>query len=311
MPLDPQFQALMANVSAMPPLRTLTPEHLRAIVRQYADVMPKLDVPLQINDRSITGPCGALPIRIYTPQGKGPFPVLVYFHGGGWVVGDLETQDVICRGISFSATCIVVSVDYRLAPEHKFPAAADDAYAATRWVAANAVEFNGDPQRLAVGGDSAGAILAGGVALRIREEGGPALRGQVLFYGSMDYELSGERTGSLLEFAEGPLLSTDDIEFYWSHYLRNFDTDLKNPYAAPLRATHHRNLPAAFVGTAECDPTRDSAEAYAAKLKEAGVAVEMHRYIGMPHGFVSWLGLVDGAQQAVDDASAWLKKQFD
>lgn len=310
MPLAKQVQELLSHAGAMPPARTFTPDQLRALVSQYAGAMPKLDVPLKIADQCIPGDGGPLGIRIYTPMGSGPFPVLVYFHGGGWVVGNLDTQDMICRGLSFGAKCIVISVDYRLAPEHKFPAAADDAYTAVRWAAAHAGEFNGDPSRLAVGGDSAGAILSGGVALRIREEGGPVLRGQVLFYGSMDYELNGEPTGSLAEFSAGPLLSVDDIEFYWSHYLNDPAADLTNPYAAPMRAAHHRDLPAAFVGTAECDPTRDSAENYAEKLKASGVAVEMHRYAGMPHGFVSWLGLLDGAREAVDDASAWLIQQF-
>lgn len=310
MPLAKQVQELLGHAGAMPPARTFAPDQLRALVSQYAGAIPKLDVPLKIVDRSIPGPDEALDIRIYTPIGSGPFPVLVYFHGGGWVVGNLETQDMICRGLSFNANCIVLSVDYRLAPEHKFPAAANDAYAAILWAAAHAGEFNGDPTRLAVGGDSAGAILSGGVALRIREEGGPVLRGQVLFYGSMEYELEGEPTGSLIEFSEGPLLTSDDIEYYWSLYLNDFAVDLNNPYAAPMRAAHHRDLPPAFVGTAECDPTRDSAEAYADKLKASGVSVEMHRYTGMPHGFISWLGLLDGAKEAVDDASAWLIKRF-
>jgi acetyl esterase len=309
MPLDPQIQAML-SAGGMAPARSYSVEQLRAIVKQYSAAFPKLDVALDsIRDQTIPGPAGPLPIRIYTPQRSGPHPVLVYFHGGGWVVGDLDTQDMICRGLCYGAECLVVSVDYRLAPEHKFPAAADDAYAATQWVARNAASIGGDPARLAVGGDSAGGILAGGVALRARDENGPALCGQVLFYASMIYELNAPLP-SMREFADGPLLSTDDIDFFWTQYLNDPAVDQYHPYAAPARAKDHRKLPPAFVGTPEIDPTRDAAENYAAILRNANVEVEQHRYAGMPHGFVSWLGVAAGAQAAVDDASAWLRKQF-
>jgi acetyl esterase len=310
MPHDPQIQAMLGQGPGMGPARNYSVEQLRATVRQYSTAFPPLDVALaSVEDRRIPGPAGPIPVRVYTPRGEGPFAVLVYFHGGGWVVGDLDTQDMICRGLCFGAGCVVVSVDYRLAPEHPFPAAIDDAFAATAWVAANASHIGGDAARIAVGGDSAGGLLAGGVSLRARDEGGPALRGQVLFYASMNYELS-DLTPSMREFAEGPLLSVDDIEFFWHHYLPNPAVDQHHPWASPARASDHSNLPPAFIGSAEIDPTRDAAERYGELLERAGVAVELHRYAGMPHGFVSWLGVIDGARRAVDDASAWLRARL-
>lgn len=310
MPLDPQIQAMVDMAPPMPPLATLDVAALRASVRETSLAAPPLDVPLgHIFDRRVPGPCGDLDVRIYQPQGEGPFPVLVYFHGGGWVVGDLDTQDSICRGLCHDAGCMVMSVAYRLAPEHKFPAAAEDAYAAVLWAAANAAEFGGDPSRLAVGGDSAGAVLCGGLTLRARDEDGPRLLGQVLFYGSMIYELDAP-TPSLSEYSDGPWLRLEDIAYFWEQYLPDVGNDQLNPLACPARAADHANLPPAFVGTAECDPTRDSAERYGEKLLAAGVPVEARRYAGMPHGFVSMVAIVPTARRAVEDAGAWLRERF-
>jgi acetyl esterase len=180
--------------------------------------MPGPDVTLaSVEDRRIPGPAGELPVRIYTPEGDGPFPVIVYFHGGGWVVGDLDTQDMIARGLAAGAGSVLISVEYRLAPEHPFPAAPDDAFAATRWAAEHAVEIGGDADRLAVAGDSAGAVLACAVALQARDCGGPKLRAQVNFYGSCNYP--SESTGSAREFENGPILTKDDVDHFWSLYL--------------------------------------------------------------------------------------------
>jgi acetyl esterase len=310
MPLDPQVQAMVDMSPPMPALDSIPVDILRSSVREQSIAGPVLDVPLgKIYDRSIPGPVGELPVRVYQPQGSGPFPVLVYFHGGGFVTGDLDTHDSVCRSLCYGAGCIVMAVDYRLAPEHKFPAASDDAYAATLWAAQNAAELGGDPARVAIGGDSAGALLSGSVTLRVRDQGGPALRGQVLFYGSMVYEIDAP-TPSLEEFANGPWLRKEDIPYFWGAYLNNVAVEQKNPLACPMYASSHARLPPAFVATAECDPTRDSAERYAEKLQAAGVAVERHRYAGMPHGFVSMVAILPTARQAIDDASDWLKKQF-
>jgi acetyl esterase len=310
MPLDLQIQAMLDQSSGMAAARTYPVDQLRAILSQLSAALPPLEVPLaRIADRLISDESRSIPVRVYTPEGSGPFPMLVYFHGGGWVVGDLDSQDRICRGLSFGAGCLVVSVDYRLAPEHRFPAALDDCYAATRWVLQHATEIGGDPRRVAVGGDSAGAALAGGVALRARDEGVGPLCGQVLFYGLMNYEID-EPSASMQEFANGPLVSNDDIEYFWHQYLSNPAVEQHHAWASPVRASSHKNLPPAFSGTAEIDPIRDAGERYGALLSTAGVEVEQHRYVGMPHGFLSWLGILPAAQQAMDDACAWLRRQF-
>jgi acetyl esterase len=310
MPLDPQIKAMVDMSPPMPPLDVIPIEMLRASIYQASTAVPPLDVALgSISDRTIPGPGGELKVRVYQPQGTGPFPVVVYFHGGGFATGNLDTQDSICRGLCSVAESVVMSVDYRLAPEHKFPAAPDDAYAATLWAAKNAAEINGDPTRIAIGGDSAGAILSASTTLRIRDQGGPKLQAQILFYGSMTYEIDAP-TKSLEEFKDGPWLRKEDITYFWSHYLPNLAVDQKNPLACPTYATSHADLPPAFVGTAECDPTRDAAEEYGAKLKAAGVLVEQHRYAGMPHGFVSMVAVLPTARKAVDDAGAFLRKRF-
>jgi len=272
-------------------------------------------VPLRdVSDRAIPGPAGEIPIRIYPiriykPVATDPRPVLVYYHSGGWVVGDLDSQDMICRGLCHGAQCIVVSVDYRLAPEHRFPAAVDDCYAALVWCASHAGDIGGDPTRIAVGGDSAGAGLSAAVSIRARDEAGPQIMAQLLFYGSMNYRCG--NVPSMAEFADGPILTADDVDYFWNLYLSHPDTDQNHPWASPIRAPNHRDLPPAFIGTAELDPSRAAGEAYAPVLRAGGVSVELHRYTGMPHGFMSWLGFVDMAQTACDDACVWLRKQFE
>jgi acetyl esterase len=308
MPIDPQIAAMLAGAPEWPPVRTVPVDQLREAVRQSSTAMPGPDVTLaSVEDRRIPGPAGELPVRIYTPEGDGPFPVIVYFHGGGWVVGDLDTQDMIARGLAAGAGSVLISVEYRLAPEHPFPAAPDDAFAATRWAAEHAVEIGGDADRLAVAGDSAGAVLACAVALQARDCGGPKLRAQVNFYGSCNYP--SESTGSAREFENGPILTKDDVDHFWSLYLAD-PAQQDDMRASPFRAESHAGLPPIFVGTAECDPSRDDAEAYADKLRAAGVEVDKRRYAGMVHGFVSWIGILPGARQAVDDACAFLKHQF-
>jgi acetyl esterase len=305
--LDPQIAALLGPPQPAFEMTALPVEALRKFVRDSSTAFPPLPVPLaRIVDRTIPGPGGPLECRVYTPLGEGPFPLLVYFHGGGWVVGDLETQDRICRALAHGAGAVVLSVDYRLAPEHRFPAAVDDAYAATRWAASNARELAGDAGRLVVAGDSAGGGLTAAVALRARDEQGPRLRAQLIFYASCNYP--SVKTVSAREFAAGPILTEAAIDYFWTQYLGDPARDQHHPWASPIRAASHRDLPPAFVASAELDPTRDDCEAYAAKLASAGVATQCRRYAGAPHGFVSWVGLADVAQRAIDDACAFLTK---
>jgi len=258
--------------------------------------------------RELPGSEGAIPVRIYTPAGTGPFPVLVFFHGGGWVLCNLDTHDPVCRSLANGARCIVVSVDYRLAPEHKFPAAPHDCYAATQWVINNATLINGDPARVAVGGDSAGGNLAAVVALMARDRREPAPIFQLLVYPVTDHYKPG--TPSHHENAEGYFLTGDDMVWFWNHYL-NSDADANNPYACPLRAASLAGLPPALVITAEFDPLRDEGETYAARLRESGVAAELLRYDGMIHGFISMGGVLEQGRDALELAAARLRSAFD
>ncbi len=308
MALHPQVRALLDQMASdsLPPLNALPV----AAARQAAEVLGSMhgapEPVADVDNRTIRGPTGAIPIRIYTPSGNAPFPVLVFFHGGGWVIGNLDTHDGVCRSLANAARCVVVSVDYRLAPEHKFPAAAEDAYAAAQWAAANAASIGGDPTRVAVGGDSAGGNLAAVVALMARDRGALSLRYQLLVYPVTD---SACDTPSYRENADGYFLTKDMMLWFWNHYLRG-DADRSNPYAAPLRAADLRGLPPALVMTAEFDPLRDEGEAYAARLREAGVPVRLSRYEGLIHGFFGMSGVIDQARTAVEEAAAGLRAAF-
>ncbi|HLU91334.1 MAG TPA: alpha/beta hydrolase [Pedomonas sp.] len=309
MTLHPQIEAMLANAPEWPGVRNVPVAQLRQMVRESSLAIPAPDVRLaNVQDRTIPGPGGDLKIRIYTPEGVGPFPLIVYFHGGGWVVGDLDTQDMIARTFAAGSEAVVVSVDYRLAPEHPFPAAVEDAWAATQWVRENAADLQGQPERMAVAGDSAGGFLAAVVTLLARDAGGPKLCAQVLFYAGGDYP--SKDTESSLQFANGPLLTRDDTHFFWSQYLTDPEKEQHDFRASPARASSHAGLPPAFVGTAECDPSRDDAETYGRILQAARVETEIRRYEGMVHGFVSWVSFLEGAQQAMADANAFLRRQF-
>jgi acetyl esterase len=248
---------------------------------------------------------GKQTIRVYTPEGDGPFPILVYFHGGGWVVGSINTVDTSCRTLTNLAGCMVISADYRLAPEDKFPAAVDDCYAAVRWAALNAAALNGDASRIAVGGESAGANLAAAVTLKAQESGLPSLAYQLLMYPVTAHAFD---MPSHKENAEGYFLTTEMMAWFLDQYLAS-DTDGKNPLASPLRASTDqcRSLPSAFIATAEYDPLRDEGAAYAAKLRDAGVAVEYTCFEGLIHGFMGMAKAIEPAGQALQEAAAALR----
>ena len=259
-----------------------------------------------IENRSIPVVTGEIPIRIYVPEGNGPFPVLVYFHGGGWVIGDLDTHDEVCRSLANRVPCAVVSVDYRLAPEHKFPVAPEDCYAATQWVAANAAQFHGDASRLAVGGDSAGGNLTAVVAQMARDRHGPPLVFQLLIYPATDFRMN---TPSVDENAEGYLLTKQDMIWFMNHYL-NSEEEKLNPLASPFLATDLHGLPPALVITAEYDPLRDEGERYGQRLKEAGVPTTMSRYDGMIHGFFGMDAILDKSKLAMAESVQALQNAF-
>ena len=309
MPVDPQTQAVLDYLAAsgMPPMHAQTVADARGAILAMGAMAGEPEPVGNVEDREIPGPQGQIPVRIYTPEGKAPFPVLVFFHGGGWVIGNIESHDTVCRSLTNMANCITVSVDYRLAPEHKFPAAPEDCYAATQWVAANAATFNGDTSRIAVGGDSAGGNLAAVVALMARDRGGPSLVYQLLIYPATDYYLPG--TASIEENAEGYLLTKDDMIWFLNHYLSG-EEDTKHPYAFPLKAENLSGLAPAMVITAEFDPLRDEGEMYAFQMQKAGVTVTSRRYHGTIHGFVSLSGMIDLGKQALADAAAGLRSAF-
>jgi acetyl esterase len=307
MPVDPQIQALLDRGTGVPATHTLAvPEARRQYEARIAIMAPGPTV-ANVGERDIDGPGGKLRLRIYTPEGSGPFPLLVFFHGSGFVLCSLDTHDGMCRNLTAGIGCVVVSVDYRLAPEHKFPAGPDDCLAATRWAAAHADELGVDPSLIMVAGDSAGGNMAAVTALRVRDEGGPALCGQMLLYPVTDYHTPG--TPSYTENANGYGLTRDTMEWFWAHYL-TAPGEAENPYASPLRAQDLSRLPPAYVISAEFDPLRDEAELYGMRLREAGVPAEISRRAGMNHGFLFWVGVVAGADAAMAEACAWARQAF-
>lgn len=303
MPLHPIIQAMLDKTVGLPAMHTLSVETIRAgDLARYASV-PRPEVG-DVADRLIPGPRGDLRIRIYRPDGRERLPVVVFFHGSGFVICSVETHDGMCRQICRRAGVIVVSVDYGLAPENKFPAGPDDSLAATRWVGEHAAEFGGDPARIAVAGDSAGGTMAAVTAVRIRDEGGPRLAGQLLLYPVTDHP--DVETPSLVERGTGYGLTADGLRWFWSHYL-NDASEGAHPHASPYRAESLAGLPPAYVVTAEYDPLRDEGERFAGRLKAAGLPVVLCRFADANHGFMTWVDIVDSATAAMDGACDWLR----
>ena len=305
MPVDPQIQALLDMGTGVPATNTLSVAAARTQYEARIALMaPAADI-ATVTERTVQGSGGDLKLRVYRPLGQGPFPLLVFFHGSGFVLCSLDTHDGMCRNLCAGAQCVVVSVDYRLAPEHKFPAGLDDCVFATSWVSEHAAELGGDAGRIIVGGDSAGGNLAAATALRIRDEGGPPLLGQLLIYPVTDYHTPG--TPSYSENADGYGLTRDTMVWFWDHYLSD-PAQAAEPYASPLRARDLSGLPPALVVTAEYDPLCDEGEYYAAKLRTAGTAATTSRWDGMNHGFFFWVGRVDKAGAAMAESCAWLRE---
>jgi acetyl esterase len=310
MELDPQVATLLKKMveKKMPELHTLTPQAARKLMdTAIKATMGKPEKVSKIEDLRILSPAVEIPIRIYFPEGEGPFPILVYYHGGGFVIGNIAMADNLCRAIANRASCIVVSVEYRLAPEYKFPAAVDDSYAATKWVARNAHRINGDPSRIAVGGDSAGGNLSAVVSLRAHNERENFPIFQVLIYPVTDLTI--HFTSSINEFKEGHFLTVADMVWFGEQYFRK-DQDRRVPYASPLLAPDLRNLPPALIITAGFDPLRDEGEAYGERLKKSGVPVKVSRYTGMIHGFISMDGVIDKSRVAMNEIAFSLREIF-
>lgn len=305
MPLDPQVDALLGQLAetGMAAPESMTVAQNRELIAELGDLAGPPEEVARVEDTVAPGPAGDIPVRVYVPAGTGPFPVLVYYHGGGWVIGNIDSHDAPCRALANRSGCLVASVDYRLAPEHRFPAGVDDAYAAAVWAAEKAGEFGGDGTRLAVGGDSAGATLSAVVTQLAKARGGPPIAFQLLVYPSTDRH---DDSPSMRDNALGPLLSRAWIEWFFGHYLTGPDDGL-DPRVSPGRAEDLTGLPPALVLTAEFDPLRDQGAAYARRLAEAGVAAEHVDYPGMIHGFFQMTAVLDGAKQAQDRAAAALR----
>jgi acetyl esterase/lipase len=310
MPLDKQAEVWLKQLadSGLPPLNEMTVRDARAAYHSLATKHGINSEPMaDINERPVPGPGGNIPVRIYTPGGSKPLPVLVYFHGGGWVLGDLDVVHGACTVLANRAYAIVVSVDYRLAPEHPFPAAVQDCWAVTRWVADNAAVIGADPERIAVGGDSAGACLAAVVALMARDEAYPALRFQLLLYPVTD---TAGISSSRQEKGQGYLLTTDLLRWFYDHYVPE-EQDRYDWRASPLRAPDKSDLAPALVITAEYDPLRDEGEAYADELKRCGTTVTAIRYSDQIHGFAANLaGSIDEGKRALEQAARQLRQAF-
>lgn len=280
--LDPRTKVYLERINQLPPLHKMEPQAVRDLYAQIPPVEVELAPIAKIEDKLI--PVGAeteITIRIYTPEGQGPFPLFVYYHGGGWVIGDLETVDASCRMLAHLSGRIVVSVDYRLAPEHKFPVPVSDSYAALQWVSENATSINGSASDLVVGGDSAGGNLSAVVSLLARDQNGPAIKAQVLIYPVTDMRFD---SPSYMEYQEGYGLNRDLMIWFSNHYI-NHSYDKSNPFVTPLTARDLSNLPPAIVITAECDVLRDEGMAYAERLKQAGIQVESYCEQGLVHGY--------------------------
>lgn len=306
MPVDPNIVPLLDLIKTLPAMSEGTPEEAREAFRQLtvAGRQPEQVVQVRsVEDITIPGPAGDLRARVYRPEQDGPVPTVMLFHGGGWVIGDLDTHDNTARSICRDCSSVVVSVDYRLAPEAPFPAAVEDAVAATRWVGERLDDFGGDP-RLAVAGDSAGGNLSAVVAQQLRDAGGPALAGQLLIYPATD--LTGDYP-SREENAEGYFLDLPTMMWFMQHYAADAAAH-EDPRLSPMRHGDFSGLPPAVVVTAEYDPLRDEGEAYGAALSAAGVPVEVRRFDGMIHGFFDMGVYSPAAQAAIDESCALFAK---
>jgi acetyl esterase len=300
-PIDPRVARLLADAAARDPrgIEALSVED----ARRRGGSSP-VDATVAFEEVAETRDvfAGHVPARLYRPA-AGPLPLLVYFHGGGWVVGSVDISDHFCRALANSSGCAILSVDYCLAPEHQYPHAADDAYAATRWAALNAATLGSDPARLAVGGSSAGGNLAAVVSLMARERRGPDIALQLLHVPVIDHDFTRE---SYQRYATGHGLTRAGMEWFWGHYAPEASRR-DEPFASPIRATDLGGLPPAIFVSAECDPLRDEGAAYAERLRRSGVPVTYLEYAGMVHSFMGWSSAVPAGARAFAEVGAALR----
>ncbi|HZZ51724.1 MAG TPA: alpha/beta hydrolase [Pseudonocardia sp.] len=301
MPIDPMMKQILDAVP-FPQIAELGPQKTRAMIAEQLGMLPPpVELP-RIEDRTIDGD---IPVRIYWPVADAKdLPVVVFYHGGGFVIGDLNTHDGMTRLIAAQTGAIVVAVDYRLAPEHPFPAAVDDAFTALKWVSAHAAELGADPSRLAVAGDSAGGNLSAVVSQLARDAGGPAIKFQMLWYPATAIDRS---LPSMTQNADAPVLSVGDIDTFLGYYTGKDNTTDLPPTLAPARAENLADLPQAYIAVAEYDPLRDDGIKYAELLRAAGVEVELHNAETLVHGYAAFSTMVPAASEAFNQAVAALK----
>ncbi|WP_254533571.1 alpha/beta hydrolase [Natrinema gelatinilyticum] len=299
--LNSQVEGYLHGLSeqGLPPLYRLSLQEARETYRELSVPDEPPNTVASVTERTVPGPAKDILVRIYTPNENGPLPPLVFFHGGGWMLGDLDTHDALCRALANATECVVISVDYRLAPEHRFPAGLEDCYAVTQWVANNAESVGAKPGTLAIAGDSAGGALTVGVGLLARGRDGPEIDYQVLAYPATDYSFN---TDSYEENAQGYFLTRKDMERFWNGYLRS-ELDGQHPYASPLRTQNLEGLPPSFVLTCGFDPLRDDGSKFADRLSEAGVPTQHVQYDDMIHGFLTMLDdpELDRAHEAIEE----------
>ncbi|GGY63431.1 alpha/beta hydrolase [Streptomyces omiyaensis] len=309
MPLDPTYAMIRRyrEATGFTPLYEMSvAEARRADAETEAVNWDWHEHPEEVLDVDLTGPAGPQAVRVYRPRSDEPLPMLLYFNGGGFVVGSLSTSDSICRALSTMARCVVVSVGYRLAPEDPFPAAVDDCFSAVKWAAEHAAEFGADSRRIAVAGDSAGGNLAAVMALMARDEKGPEITAQVLVYPPLHHHMDSK---SMRENKDLMFFNAHSSAWFWNHYLAQ-PADGDSPYASPLNAADFGGLPAALILTAELCPVRDEGEAYANALSAAGVPVEHHDYPGLPHGFLAVAAKLGTSRDALALMAGYLRRKW-
>lgn len=309
MPLDPTYVKVRDYrvATGFTPLYTMSVDEARkADAETEAEDWDWHDHPEEVFDREIPGPAGPVTIRVYRPASDRPLPVLMYYFGGGWVVGSLSTPDAICRALATMTPCVIVSVNYRLAPEHPFPAPIDDCYAATEWVAAHAAELGADGARMGVAGDSSGGNIAAVMALLARDRGGPEIAAQVLVYSPFRNDAENE---SMRANRDPMFFNAISSGWFWGHYLAD-PADGDSPYASPLKAADLGGLPPALMMTAEYCPLRDEGEAYVDALRRAGGQVEFHPYQDLPHGFLALAAILEISRKALDLIAEFLRRRL-
>jgi acetyl esterase len=307
MPLDPVAKAFLDGLATiMPDVGTMSAEDTRTKIAEVGAMLAPSALVTEVTDRTIEVDGAEITVRTYRPPADGPLPVVVYYHGGGWVLGRLEDYDAALDALSLQTGCLIASIDYRMAPEWKFPVPVEDCYAATRWVADRAGELGADPDRMAVAGDSSGGNLAAAVALMCRDRGGPAVALQVLVYPIARCHLEPE---GYVQGVDTPPLTTVAMAWYAQQYLSS-PADVDNPYASPIAAEDLSGLPPTLLVTAEVDPLRDDCMAFGERLREAGVSLVTSHYSDMFHGFYSFRGFIPQGDQAFEEVASALRHRL-